>query len=166
MKALTLLIKTCPFGILIKIIIAVVTGAVLPFTIMLVQRLVDSVNIDVSNSFFFTALLGGLFLIEIICVNTDSFLTLWIKNKINIRFKEEIFKKCNKIHYCFFEISNINKDIQQILEKHVSATDAFINWIASCVRVTAIFIGLFNYLVMIQWWILVLILLTMIPVFF
>jgi ATP-binding cassette subfamily B protein len=165
-RPLELLFSCCRGSLVLKLFLAALNGAVLPLTVILVQRLIDSVNANASASFFYVALLGGTFFLEAVCMNADNIISLRIKNAVNFRLEDEILQKCSRIPYQLFETSDTNKDVRKILEKHDSAVSGFISFITSCVRITVMFAGLFYYLIMIQWWILLLIVLSVTPVLF
>jgi ATP-binding cassette subfamily B protein len=165
MKLFYNIIKSYPAAIIIKLPLAIISGAILPLTMLLSQRMIDSISAGGTQAYIYVALLGLVFLLSIICSHYDDYLTTQISNKVDFNFGKQIFLECEKISYDNYENANTYEIIGRILNKYKSVAMDTIGLLSSFVRIVTMFIGIFYYLVMIRWWILPILLITVVPVF-
>lgn len=159
------IVKSHPAAIAIKIPLAIIGGSILPLTMLLTQKIVDSIPFNGNMAFTYTALLGAVFMLSIFCSHFENYLNVQISNRIDFRFGSKIFLKCANIPYENYENAAMYETLGRILEKYKSTSLGIIALISSLVRVAAMFIGIFYYLVLIRWWILPILMATVIPVF-
>lgn len=154
-----------PIAIIAKIPLAVIGGSIMPLTMLLTQRMIDSIFVDESKAFTYTALLGIVFLLSIICSHFDGYLNRQISNRIDFRFGKKIFTKCGEIPYENYENTETYETLGRVLDKYKTVSFDIINLISSCIRIITMFIGIFYYLFLVRWWIFPILFATVLPVF-
>jgi ATP-binding cassette subfamily B protein len=159
------IIGSHPAAIFAKFPLAVVSGAVLSLTMFLTQRLIDGISANERDAFTYTALLGIVFLLSVISSRFESYLDTQIANRVEFHLGKKIFEKCGDISYDSFENTGTYETIGCLLDKYKAVSLGMISLVSSSIRIIVMFTGMFYYLVMIRWWILPLLLATVVPVF-
>lgn len=158
------IIRSHPIAIIAKLPLAVISGSVVPLTMMLTQRIIDSISIDGSRAYTYTILLGIVFILSIICSHFEGYLNTQISNRIDLHFGNNIFAKCGKIPYYNYENADTYETLGRILGKYKSISMGLISLISSCFRILTMIIGMIYYLVLIRWWIFPMLFASIVPV--
>ena len=137
------IIKSHPGGIFVKIPLAVINGSILPFTMLLTQKIVDSISIDGNKALIYTARLGAVFMLSIFCQHFEGYLDVQIANRIDLSIGRGIFLKCSDIPYINYENTEMYETLGRVLEKYKAASIGILSLITSMIRSVTMFVGIF-----------------------
>ena len=160
------ILKIYPQGIISKLVLSIINGSILPLTMFLTQKIIDSLSDSIEKALVFLLFLTLVFIVSVLCTNFDSYLDIQISNQIENAFGKDVLTHCYHIEYKYYEMGDTYNIIGKILAKYKTAATGVIGLIATVTRIITMFCGIFYYLFFVKWWIFPMMLLSIAPVFY
>jgi ABC-type multidrug transport system fused ATPase/permease subunit len=151
---------------LMLLVLNFLIGLGVPLTIYLSQNLLDAVlgNLMLKKIYFYLLMLFIAGFSITILNKVGKLITVYLSGKIEIIFGEKIFKKCFNVSYNYFEDTRTYQVIDRVMTNYRDNFMDFIDIVSSAVRIIASLFGVFYYIININRFVFILLLITALPV--
>lgn len=162
------LFKTTKFVSFFILFINIILGFTVPVNILIIKKIIDAVmntnNYNVHNEYFYLVILLFLQLVTTFINEIYKFLKAYLNNSIEVNFGKEIFSKCLNMKYDYFERADTYPIIDRIITTYKENIGNIVDIISSILKTTISILGVFYIIYQIEWWILIVLVITSLPV--
>ena len=153
-----------PFYSVLSLILALCKGIFLPVSVMLIQSVIDStLLLHQDQAFEHLVILGLVLGAGSISSNLDYYLKMKIQNDANIKLGKVLLQKSGNIDYQYYENSDSYSLMQRVMGQYQLAITSIVIAISTSISCLIMALGLFVYLMQVYWWILPVLVLTIVP---
>ena len=158
-----LIIPNVPL-LLSRVVIAFLTGMVLPLSMFLMHGMIDGIVHGANYALLYAVMLGVLYFTSIVGKHLDSYMSVCMKNKVDIDFGTSLLLRSKEIHYHYYEVNQTYDDFERIQKNYKPSIMGLYQLMLSTIRIAVMLVGIFVYLQQVSMWLTITVVITMLPV--
>lgn len=165
-KFQSILKKSCREKIILYYLFHAIRGLVLPMTMFLTQKIIDSITTSTTLACQYILCLGLIFLVDLILFYSGNYLELLIKNRLEYDGGSFLLMRCGQIKYQYYENGEIYQKVQELINRYQEVAWEQIRSRAFALQLVGSLFGILYYLLSAGAWIFFLLLAVMLPPLF